>query len=257
MASQLDIFGGETPYGPTKKLGEDPALTARLARQAANVDRITGAGAGRSRLFNDGEVGDDGKPVNPHTTDMTDFGIRDVNHPAQADSRNRVPYGPDSNGPFRKHGIDKEVPLFGPDALTTMQDKVSPDRVAELSNDPSKGDDPRFPPSYSRPLSVQMMIPPAGPNGRTDHNQRGVPTDVLFNGNHRVAAAVDRGEMFTTVRSIEQDALPDAANSHRRDERKFANVRSQKFDLAQSRMATQNAFLRKPLSGRDSPEDYI
>ncbi len=237
MAQQLDIFGGETPYGgPREPVGQDPGLAARLGRRQANIDRIEGTGAGWERNFGTGEFDEDGKAVDPHTTSMERYGIRYVRGDVMRNKKNHVPYGPHDAPVFRKAGSVREVPLIGPDALTTMQDRVHPGRVSEIVADPSSGSDPRFP-GRELPLSVQMLVP-------NQERTRSVPTDVLWNGNHRVAAAVERGEMFTPVQSISQDQMPQAARTHRSDARRFKESREDKYDVGTTRLAKRDASLR-------------
>lgn len=244
MADQLDIFGGTTPYGPPRQpAGQDPALTARLGRKQANRDRIEGKGAGWERNFGTGKVDEEGDSIDPHTASMPElYGIREVRLDVLRNKKNHVPYGPHDETVFRKAGSQREVPLIGPDALTTMQDKVHPVRVAELVADPSSGSDPRFP-GRELPLSVQMLVP---------HPQRpgSVPTDVLWNGNHRVAAAVQRGEMFTPVQSISQDQMPAAAQTFRRDSARFKESRNEKYDVGSTRLALRDASIRQGIGDK-------
>jgi hypothetical protein len=247
MAAQLDIFGKEHPLSSPEG---DTGLADRLQRRQSNRDRLVGKGAGRER-----HQGVD-TPVNdgdPHTAHMSgQYGIRNVQRSVMSDRRNSVPYGPDDTPVFRKHGVRKEVPLHGPDAITTMQSKVHPGRVSEIATNPSSGSNPRFP-GREVPLSVQMLVHPrdesAGPGG-TDMTQRRVPTEVTWDGNHRIAAAVERGELFTPVQSITQDAMPDAANQYRRDKREFATVRELKYRASTARMEYQDPTLTGRRPGR-------
>lgn len=249
MPQQLDVFGGSTPYGPPRaprSSGQDPALAARLGRQQANRDRIEGKGASWHRNFAAAED-EYGNDIDPHNKPMSDYGIRNVHREVFLDKKNHVPYGPHDVSTFRKAGSVREVPLVGPDAITTMQDTVMPERVAELAKDPSMGSDPRFP-GRELPLSVQMRLP------HPEHG-RPTPTDVLWNGNHRVAAAVERGEMFTPVQSISQDQMPRAAQTFRRDKARFAEARAERYDVGLTRMAKRDATIRYGIG--DEVWDYM
>lgn len=248
MAWQLDIFGDERPYGPGPSTAANVGmqqLEARLQRQAANRERISGTPASRERHLS---AEDD----DPHTLPMEDFGVRTVMGYVFADRRNRVPYGPHDASTFRKAGVPVEVPLYGPDAITTMQDTVHPGRVAELSRDPSLGNDPRFP-WPERPLAVEMKVPPRESyDGPTTAGHRvvngqvvgAVDTPVLWNGNHRIAAAVDRGEMFTPVQMIRQQDKRAARKVFDYDREVFQDARSQRQFLGASRMIEGDATLR-------------
>lgn len=241
MASQLDIYGGEEPYGP--RPGPDGDLAARLERQQQNRDRIVGSPAGRDRTMGRSDAEPYSEDADPHTVDMTrEYGIRNVFREVFLDRRNKVPFTPHDSTPFRKAGVDREVPTFGPDAITTMQDKVSPDRVAELVDDPSSGHDVRFP-TPERALSVQLPVTPEG-------GGRAVNTDVLWNGNHRLAAARERNEMFLPVRSIQQDAMPEAKRAFSRGNQLYDESRYERNDLQGTRMVRNDATIKKGMGGR-------
>lgn len=251
MASQLDIFGGERPYGaPTSSQGVDPTLAARQARKQQNRDRIAMVGPSRERTFGAG-TGPDGSAIDPHTSSMEDYGIRNVNGDVLGaasgypiDPRNRVPYGPHDAGIFRKAGTRVETPLVGPDALTTMQGTVHPGRVSEIAADRTAGIDPRFPAnsSHNIPHAVELHVP----GGEGDDVR-----SVLWNGNHRVAAAVERGEMFTPVQTIRRPQISAAHAAWREDHSTFRAVREERHELESDRAVTQDAMRTKPMSGRN------
>jgi len=246
MADQLDIFGGSTSYGPPRQpAGQDSALQARLGRKHSNRIRLEGTPATREREFGNGEVDFMGDPLDTHSLSMSDLGIRNVaNDVWSTRTMNAVPYGPHDASTFRKAGVQREVPLYGPDAITTMQEGVHPGRVAEISEDPSSGIDPRGIPGNELPLSVQAVLPspqgaPATPNGMQN-------TDIIWNGNHRVAAAIDRGEMFTPVQSITRGNRERASDTYHRDKARFSDSREQKYNLGATRMVMGDATIRQP-----------
>lgn len=247
MASQLDIFGQERPYGPTMQPGVDPALAARQIRQQRNRERIVGTPASIEREFGIAGIDPDEPEWDPHQTDMADYGIRNVYGDVMGggqggkprDRRNAIPFGPHDAPVFRKAGKVRELPLVGPDAVTTMQGEVSDYRVGEINADQNSGSDPRFP-GRELPLSVELLI-------NDEDGQRKRPRDVIWNGNHRVTAAAARGEMFQPFQSIKQDELPIANQTFRRDKARFATARAEKFDVGTSRMVTGDPTLRKGL----------
>jgi hypothetical protein len=250
MASQLDLFGGETPYGPPRMApGVDPTLAARQARKMRNRERIVGTPATQEREFGIPGIDPDEPEFDPHQTDMTErYGIRNVYDDVidpwgrPHDKRNAVPFGVHDSAVFRKAGKVRELPLVGPDAVTTMQGAVSDYRVGEINADQQQGSDPRFP-GRELPLSVELLID-------DEDGMRKRPRDVIWNGNHRVSAAAERGEMFQPFQSIKQDELPEANQVFRRDKARFADARAMKYDIGSSRMVTGNATLRQGL-GRD------
>jgi len=243
MAAQLDIFGGSTPLGGTRgPSGADPHLAARLGRQQENRDRIVGAGAGRERILgNRAALLDAAQDFDPHTLSMESLGIRDVTKDVLHNRvENKVPYGPHDASVFRKAGVVREVPLVVSDAATTMQSHVSPARVAEIASDPQSGSDPRFrgTPGEELPLVVEQM---------TRHPETGAwgPTNVIYNGNHRAAAALAQGQMFMPAHVITREHREAASDVFRQDKTRFKASREQRLDVGSTRMVMGDATIKK------------
>lgn len=78
------------------------------------------------------------------------------------------------------------------DEMSSMQSTVYEPRVAEIRDNPAMGQNPRFPANHETPHAIFMG---------NDQNPRGFEA-VLANGNHRVAAELDKGALFTEVRGI-------------------------------------------------------
>ena len=223
--------------------GADPHLAARLGRQQENRDRIIGAGAGRERvlgnraaLFEAGEIDFD-----PHTLSMESLGIRNVERDVLHNRvENKVPYGPHDAAVFRKAGEVREVPLTGPDAVTTMQSHVSPARVAEIVRDPHSGSDPRFrgTPAAEMPLVVEHMTrhPETGAWGRTN---------VVYNGNHRIVAALQQGQTSIPARVITREQRESASDVFRRDRTRFKDSREQRLDVGSTRLVMGDPTIKR------------
>lgn len=231
MAHQLRLDGTSEPYGPQRRPGSDPALEARIGRRDANRERLAGTDAAYERSFASGW--DD-----PHTAPMDkQYGIPNV-FDSVVNSGNMPEIGPHDSPVFRKLGRDKEVPLIGPDRLTTMQDTVSPERVDEIRRNPGLGTDSRFP-GRELPLSIELDVGPGG------FGRPGGVRDVLWNGNHRVAAAVEDGQMFTPVRSIPNSWVTDAGEMAQQDADTFRSSREEKYRTSGARLQNRNPFATK------------
>jgi len=224
--------------------GADPQIAARLGRRQENRDRIEGTGSSWPRVFgNRAAIHDPDIEFDPHTQSMEDFGIRNVEKDVLYNkAENKVPFGPHDAPVFRKAGTVRDVPLA---TLTTMQSHVSPERVSELVRDPHSGSDPRFrgTPAQELPLVVEQM---------TRHPETGAwgVTDVLYNGNHRAAAGVARGETTMPARVITRSQRGSATDVFRSDKKRFKGAREQRIDLATTRMALRDASIREGMGPR-------
>lgn len=127
-------------------------------------------------------------------TTLEERGIRARTHPDLVGtlSKHGIP-APADNTPWTKMGIPA---FFNRDELSSAQNYVYEPRVAEIRDDPSKAENPRFPAGHEKP---HIAVVPGQP-----HKPRGFE-GIIMNGNHRVAAELDKGALFIEGKAIVAD----------------------------------------------------
>lgn len=100
---------------------------------------------------------------------------------------------PADNTPWTKFGISH---FFNRDELSSAQNFVFEDRVKEIRENPALGQNPRFPANHEKPHIAVVANRPDMPRGYEG---------VIMNGNHRVAAELDKGALFIEGKSIVAD----------------------------------------------------
>jgi len=108
---------------------------------------------------------------------------------------------------FRRLGKVEELPVS---SLSTAQPHVSPKRIKELRENPKLGSSVRFPPGDELPYVERSEA--------LDSSVR----HVVLNGNHRVQAQKDNGQMFIQSRVVDS-----------RDEQARRAIETTKHELSQ------------------------
>jgi hypothetical protein len=183
---QRNIFGGEVETTPTPEA--DPALARRIVRRDLNRELrkfgSTRQGAIRGTPNPDPSSGP--TQVDTPAVGIPRARIRDIRMPA--------PFHAFDNASWQRLGTYKEVPV---DTLHTAQSAVDRRRVQQIVDDPSTGVNVRLP--HEKPYVLHTQAQRPGTRGRVESG----PTDVLINGNHRVAAEIRKGAMFVAAQVVD------------------------------------------------------
>lgn len=173
----------------TAQFGPDLALQDRIARRDVQrgmfKDRIapTRAAAHSTTDYDEGAF-----------TSLEERGIASRAHPATVPTlmQHGIP-APADNPAWTKMGIPH---FFNRDELSSAQNYVFEDRVAEIRDNPALAQHPRFPAGHEKPHIAVVPNQADKPRGYEG---------VIMNGNHRVAAELDKGALFIEGKAIVAD----------------------------------------------------
>lgn len=169
------------------QFGPDLALQDRLARRDVQRSMFKGRIAPtRAAAHATGASTDD-------FSTLADRGITDRSHPEIAAKVMPGLPPPADNTMWTKFGTRE---FFNRDELGSLQNYVYEPRVAEIRDNPAMGQNPRFPAGHEMPhiIAVANRERPRGYEG------------LVANGNHRVAAEMDKGALFIEGRTLINDA---------------------------------------------------
>jgi hypothetical protein len=164
------------------QFGQDAALEDRLRRRDIQRSMLQGRIAPtRARAHTSGR--------NFEFTTLAERGVTPRDNPMVREGILQGMPAPADNGPWTSVGRSMFV---NRDEISSLQNVVYQPRVDEISRDPSKAQNPRFPAGHELPHSVLFANP---------DRPRGFEA-AIANGNHRIASEIDRGALFHEVRAI-------------------------------------------------------
>lgn len=141
-------------------------------------------------------------------TSLEERGIPSRAHPGlvQTLGQHGIP-APADNTAWTKMGIPA---FFNRDELTSAQNFVFEDRVAEIRDNPALAENPRFPAGHEKPHIAVIPNQPDRPRGYEG---------IIMNGNHRVAAELDKGALFIEGKAIVADQIQARETTQYQNER--------------------------------------
>lgn len=207
---QFDLWGGSEPYGP-KPTGMKPPDVLERYKQAEQ-SQYNLPQSYRNRMSDDdyesnretAEIDDEPfEEAKPHpVTKLPDRGMIDTEEdPIDMPNVNQMYSGMDPRLSYHAHdqsqrrkvGSLQEVPL---DRIGTYQRDVSSQRLHEILANSDSQRNPRYPSK----LQVDVPLVYHDPDSYDEH--------TVIDGNHRVAAAKMRNEMFTPARVVTNADAP-------------------------------------------------